>query len=38
MIKGVLERREGVVHVLAGHIEDVSAALGGLEPGSRDFH
>jgi error-prone DNA polymerase len=38
LIKGVLEKREGVVHVLAGHIEDVSAALGGLEPGSRDFH
>ena len=37
-VKGTLENREGVVHVLAGSIEDVSAALAGLEPGSRDFH
>jgi error-prone DNA polymerase len=38
LVKGVVESREGVVHVLAGQIEDVSAALGGLTPGSRDFH
>jgi error-prone DNA polymerase len=38
LVKGTLESREGVVHVLAGQIEDVSEALAGLEPGSRDFH
>jgi error-prone DNA polymerase len=37
-IKGTLENRDGVVHVLAGVILDVSDALAGLEPGSRDFH
>ncbi|MFP5431218.1 MAG: hypothetical protein ACLGHE_09585, partial [Gammaproteobacteria bacterium] len=37
-IKGTLENRDGVVHVLAGVILNVSDALSGLEPGSRDFH
>lgn len=38
LIKGTVENREGVVHVLAGQIEDVSDALAGLAAGSRDFH
>ena len=37
-VKGTLESRDGVVHVLAGVILDVSEALAGLTPGSRDFH
>ncbi|HET8730905.1 MAG TPA: error-prone DNA polymerase [Moraxellaceae bacterium] len=38
LVKGTVESRDGVVHVLGGHIEDVSEVLAGLEPGSRDFH
>ncbi|MDF2446517.1 MAG: polymerase subunit alpha [Moraxellaceae bacterium] len=38
LVKGIVENRDGVVHVLAGAIEDVSAALVGLAPDSRDFH
>ncbi|MES2919323.1 MAG: error-prone DNA polymerase [Pseudomonadota bacterium] len=37
-VKGTLENRDGVVHVLAGVILDISGALAGLTPGSRDFH
>lgn len=38
LVKGIVENREGVAHVLAGQIEDVSAALAGLDISSRDFH
>lgn len=38
MVKGILELRQGVAHVLAGEIEDVSHALRDFAPGSRDFH
>ena len=38
LIKGVLEIREGVAHVLAGDIENVSHALQEFAPASRDFH
>lgn len=37
-VKGTLENREGVVHILAGKIEDVSEALMQLDIKSRDFH
>jgi error-prone DNA polymerase len=38
LVKGVLERRTGTAHVVAGHIEDVSAVLSEFEQPSRDFH
>lgn len=38
LIKGTLEREGSVIHVVAGHVEDQSAALGALQTRSRDFH
>ena len=38
VIKGVLERKDSVAHVIAGDIEDYSHALGELTQSSRDFH
>lgn len=38
LIKGVLERKDSVVHVIAGDIEDHSKALAEFEQKSRDFH
>ena len=38
LVHGVLENREGIVHVLAGRIEDLSTQVGGLVVKSRDFH
>ena len=36
-IKGVLERQQRVTHIIAGHIEDLSAQLHRLPRRSRDF-
>jgi error-prone DNA polymerase len=38
LVHGVLENREGIVHVLAGRVEDLSTQVGGLVVKSRDFH
>jgi error-prone DNA polymerase len=38
LVKGVMESRDSVVHVIAGEILDHSAALGALQTRSRDFH
>lgn len=38
VVKGTLECRDGVMHVIAGHLEDHSAALARLKVKSRDFH
>jgi error-prone DNA polymerase len=38
LVKGVLESRDGVAHVIAGELIDHSAALGTLRTVSRDFH
>ncbi len=38
IIKGVLERKENVVHVIAGHLQDMSDELTQLQTHSRDFH
>ncbi|MEM7477213.1 MAG: error-prone DNA polymerase, partial [Planctomycetota bacterium] len=35
---GVLENREGVIHLVVGRIEDLSEQVGALENRSRDFH
>ncbi len=35
---GVLENREGVIHVLVGRVDDLSEQVGGLTLRSRDFH
>lgn len=35
---GILENREGVIHVVVGRIEDLSEHVGGLAQRSRDFH
>jgi error-prone DNA polymerase len=37
-VYGTIERQGEVVHVLAGHLIDLSPLLGALEPVSRDFH
>ncbi|MBD3648562.1 MAG: error-prone DNA polymerase, partial [Pseudomonadales bacterium] len=36
-IKGVMERQESVIHVIAGHVEDLSHYLEHLSLKSRDF-
>jgi error-prone DNA polymerase len=38
LVKGIVENRDAVVHVVAGEIIDCSEALGGIESQSRDFH
>ncbi|GMU47327.1 MAG: error-prone DNA polymerase [Porticoccaceae bacterium] len=38
LVKGVLEQRHGVCHVIAGELLDHSALLAGLAVPSRDFH
>ena len=35
---GALESREGVIHIVANRLEDLSARLGDLKIRSRDFH
>ncbi len=37
-VKGRFEHKDGVRHVIAGHMADVSAMLHGLDVRSRDFH
>jgi error-prone DNA polymerase len=37
-VKGVVERDGDVIHVIAGHLQDMSELLGELEISSRDFH
>ena len=37
-VKGVIERERKVVHVIAGHITDISDKLPAFKKGSRDFH
>ncbi|MDX1692948.1 MAG: error-prone DNA polymerase [Ketobacteraceae bacterium] len=37
-VKGVVEREENVIHVVAGDVEDASHLLGEMKPRSRDFH
>jgi error-prone DNA polymerase len=37
LVTGVLQRQDGVTHVIAKHAEDCSAWLDGLEVRSRDF-
>ncbi len=36
-VDGTIETREGVLHVVAGCLEDVSELLQGLDTRSRDF-
>lgn len=38
LIKGVIERERKVVHVIAGHITDISDKLPMFNKSSRDFH
>lgn len=38
VIKGVLERKDSVIHVIAGDLEDHSHQLSGFIENSRDFH
>jgi error-prone DNA polymerase len=37
-VYGVLERQGGVVHLIAGRLQDLTPLLGGLVTQSRDFH
>ncbi|MEX1237550.1 MAG: hypothetical protein WD994_04695, partial [Pseudomonadales bacterium] len=36
-IKGVIEREQAVIHVVAGHVEDLTSYLEQLSLKSRDF-
>tara|TARA_R100000005_G_scaffold90216_1_gene61327 strand:- start:2599 stop:5718 length:3120 start_codon:yes stop_codon:yes gene_type:complete len=38
LVKGTLEHRDGVTHIIAGALEDHSSALASLPTQSRDFH
>ena len=38
MVKGIVEREGKVVHLVAGHLTDLSHSLAQLNVGSRDFH
>ena len=38
IVRGMLQRAEGVTHVVAHHFEDRSDWLGALAVASRDFH
>jgi error-prone DNA polymerase len=37
LVHGVLEHREGVVHVLVAKIEDMRSGIGPIDSRSRDF-
>jgi len=37
MVRGTLENRKGVIHVVVGHLEDLTDVVDGLELRSRDF-
>jgi error-prone DNA polymerase len=37
LVHGVLEHRQGVMHVIVGRIEDLSSRVQGLKIESRDF-
>ena len=38
LVKGVLERKNSVTHIIAGHLQDQSEQLAGFMLPSRDFH
>jgi error-prone DNA polymerase len=38
LVKGTLERKDGVTHIIAGALQDYSEALAALPLQSRDFH
>ncbi len=38
LIKGVVECKDGVIHIIAGELQDHSHVLEGLNSKSRDFH
>lgn len=38
LVKGILQKRDGVTHIVAGMLFDYSAALEGLAVKSRNFH
>ncbi|TWH16901.1 OB-fold nucleic acid binding domain-containing protein, partial [Pseudoxanthomonas taiwanensis] len=37
-VRGRWERVDGVEHLIAAHLEDLSHLLGGMQVESRDFH
>jgi error-prone DNA polymerase len=37
-VKGTWQRDGDVRNLIAGHVEDLTALLGGLATSSRDFH
>ncbi|MCC7336156.1 MAG: error-prone DNA polymerase [Pirellulaceae bacterium] len=38
LVNGVLENREGIVHVVVGRLDDLTEQVAGLNLKSRDFH
>lgn len=37
LVNGVLENREGIIHVIVGRVDDLGQHVGGLDARSRDF-
>jgi len=37
-VKGIIERKDSVIHIIAGDVEDLTPLLGDLDTTSRDFH
>ena len=37
-VRGTVQKQGEVLHLVAGELHDLSALLGELRPGSRDFH
>ena len=37
MVRGKLENRKGVIHIVVGHLEDLTDVVDGLDVRSRDF-
>lgn len=37
-VTGTVQQQDGVLHLIAGRLEDLSAWLGELQSRSRDFH
>lgn len=37
-VNGILEKKDGVIHIIAGRLTDLTALLGSLKSYSREFH
>jgi error-prone DNA polymerase len=37
-VNGILEKKDGVIHIIAGRLTDLTPLLGSLKSYSREFH